>query len=148
MRPANVSQYYQDLRVFCSRAHESFLLAPLYTRDTVPIVILSREEMEDKAMRKNQKVKVRGDHKRAAQNTCKPRIGQVRVSARPMPHSMYRHAWLPDGSQVAIARSDDRYICGHFDASEKPLCGPVIFDGGDSETSALLWLKRQRTIDV
>jgi len=124
------------------------LLAPLYTRDTVPIVILSREEMEDKAMRKNQKVKVRGDHKRAAQNTCKPRIGQVRVSARHMPHSMYRHAWLPDGSQVAIARSDDRYICGHFDASEKPLCGPVIFDGGDSETSALLWLKRQRTIDV
>ena len=126
MRPANVSQYFQGPRVFCSRARKSFLLAPLYTRDTVPIVILSREEMEDKAMRKNQKVKVRGDHKRAAQNTCKPRIGQVRVSARPMPHSMYRH----------------------FDASEKPLCGPVIFDGGDSETSALLWLKRQRTIDV
>ena len=99
-------------------------------------------------MRKNQKVKVRGDHKRAARNEHKPRIGQIRVTARNMPHSVFRREKLGDGSLVAIARSNDRYICGHFDASEKPLCGPVIFDGGDSETSALLWLKRQRTIDV
>ena len=95
-----------------------------------------------------QKIKVRGDHKRAAQNTRKPRIGQLHIPAKNMPHAMFRHAWLPDGSQVAIARSNDRFICGHFDAREKPLCGPVVFDGGSAEEHALTWLDRQRRIDA
>jgi hypothetical protein len=99
-------------------------------------------------MRKNQKVKVRGDHKRAAQNTRKPRIGQIHIPARNMPHAMFQHAWLPDGSQVAIARSNDRFICGHFDAQETPLCNAVVFDGGNAEDRALTWLDRQKRIDA
>ena len=99
-------------------------------------------------MRKNQKVKVRGDHKRAAQNTRKPRIGQIHIPARNMPHAMFQHAWLPDGSQVAIARSNDRFICGHFDAQETPLCNAVVVDGGNAEDRALTWLDRQKRIDA
>ena len=95
-----------------------------------------------------QKIKVRGDHKRAAQNTRKPRIGQIHVTPRNMPHSLVRRAWLADGSQVAVARSNDRYICGHFDAYEKPLCGPVVFSGGNARDAALTWLERQQKVDA
>ena len=98
--------------------------------------------------KKKQEVKVRGDHKRTARNERKPRIGQIRIPARNMPHAMFRHAWLADGSQVAIARSNDRFICGHFDASEKPLCGPVVFDGGDARDRALTWLDRQKSVNL
>ena len=98
-------------------------------------------------MRKNQKIKVRGDHKRATRNEQKPRIGQIHVAARNMPHAMFRHAWLPDGTQVAIARSNDRFICGHFDNNEKPLCGPVVFNGGNAVERALTWLDRQQNVD-
>ena len=93
-----------------------------------------------------QKIKVRGDHKRAAQNTRKPRIGQIRVTARNMPHSVFRREKLGDGSLVAIARSNDRYICGHFDAHENPLCGAVVFNGGSAEKRALTWLDRQKRV--
>jgi len=99
-------------------------------------------------MQKNQKVKVRGGHKRAAQNQRKPRIGQVNIPARNMPHAMYRRAWLPDGTQVAIARSNDRFICGHFDAQEKPLCKAVVFEDGNAEDRALTWLDRQQKVDA
>jgi len=98
-------------------------------------------------MRKNQKISVRGDHKRAATNQRKPRIGQVRIATRNMPHAMFRRERLGDGTQVAIARSNDRYICGHFDAQERPLCGATVFDGGNAEARALLWLRRQRAIN-
>jgi len=94
-----------------------------------------------------QKIKIRNDSRRAARNEGKPRIGQVRVTARNMPHRVFQHAWLADGSQAAIARSNDRYICGHFDANERPLCGAVVFDGGNAEARAMLWLKRQKAIN-
>ena len=94
-----------------------------------------------------QKIKVRGDHKRASRNERKPRIGQIHVTPRNMPHAMFRRAWLPDGSQVAIARSNDRFICGHFDASENPLCGAVVFNGGNARVQALTWLDRQQNVD-
>ena len=95
-----------------------------------------------------QKIKVRGDHKRASRNERKPRIGQIHVTPRNMPHSLVRRAWLADGSQVAVARSNDRYICGHFDAYEKPLCGPVVFSGGNARDAALTWLERQQKVDA
>ena len=95
-----------------------------------------------------QKIKVRGDHKRASRNERKPRIGQTHVTPRNMPHAMFRRAWLPDGSQVAIARSNDRFICGHFDAHENPLCGAVVFNGGDALAKALTWLDRQQKVDA
>ena len=94
-----------------------------------------------------QKIKVRGDHKRASRNERKPRIGQIHVTPRSMPHSLVHRAWLADGSQVAVARSNDRYICGHFDARERPLCGATVFDGGNAEARALLWLKRLKAIN-
>jgi hypothetical protein len=94
-----------------------------------------------------QKIKVRGDHKRASRNERKPRIGQIHVTPRSMPHSLVHRAWLADGSQVAVARSNDRYICGHFDASENPLCGPVVFSGGNARLDALTWLDRQQNVD-
>ena len=86
-----------------------------------------------------QNIKVRGDHKRASRNERKP--------PRSMPHSLVHRAWLADGSQVAVARSNDRYICGHFDASENPLCGPVVFSGGSARIDALTWLDRQQNVD-
>ena len=95
-----------------------------------------------------QKIKVRGDHKRASRNERKPRIGQIHVTPHNMPHSLVRRAWLADGSQVAVARSNDRYICGHFDAYEKPLCGPVVFSGGNARDAALTWLERQQKVDA
>jgi len=98
-------------------------------------------------MRKNQKISVRGSHKRAATNQRKPRIGQVRIATRNMPHTMFRRERLGDGTLVAIARSNDRYICGHFDAKERPLCGAVVFDGGNAVDRALTWLRRQHAID-
>ena len=51
------------------------------------------------------KVRVRGSHKRAARNEGRPRIGQIRVRPANMPHTMFRKAWMDDGTQVAIARS-------------------------------------------
>ena len=98
-------------------------------------------------MLKNQKISVRGDNKRAAANQRKPRIGQVRIAAHNMPHTMFRREKLGDGSLVAIARSNDRYICGHFDAQERPLCGATVFDGGNAEDRALLWLRRLKAIN-
>ncbi len=95
-----------------------------------------------------QEIKVRGDHKRASRNERKPRIGQIHITPRNMPHSLVRRAWLADGSQVAVARSNDRYICGHFDAYEKPLCGPVVFNGGNARDAALTWLERQQKVDA
>ena len=85
--------------------------------------------------------------RRTARNEGKPRIGQTFISPRSMPHSLVHRAWLADGSQVAVARSNDRYICGHFDASEKPLCGPVVFSGGSARIDALPWLDRQQNVD-
>ena len=92
------------------------------------------------------KVRVRGSHKRAARNEGRPRIGQIRVKPGNMPHTMFRKAWMADGTQVAIARSNDRFICGHFDAHENPLCGAVVFDGGSGEDRALTWLDRQKRV--
>ena len=77
----------------------------------------------------------------------KPRVGQTFISPRIMPHSLVHRAWLADGSQVAVARSNDRYICGHFDASENPLCGAVVFSGGNARIDALTWLDRQQNVD-
>ena len=94
------------------------------------------------------KSKTSSNPRRAARNEGKPRIGQVHIATRNMPHAMFRHAWLADGSQVAIARSNDRYICGHFDANEKPLCNAVVFDGGNAEDRALTWLKRHQSVDA
>ena len=85
--------------------------------------------------------------RRTSRNEGKPRLGQTHIAARNMPHAMFRHAWLPDGSQVAIARSNDRFICGHFDNNEKPLCGPVVFNGGNAVERALTWLDRQQNVD-
>lgn len=99
-------------------------------------------------MRKNQKVKIRNSHKRAARNEGKPRVGQIHVTAKNMPHKVYCHAWLPNGTQVAIARSNDRYICGHFDAHENPLSRAAIFEGGNAKDRAMVWLERQTTVNV
>ena len=99
-------------------------------------------------MRKNQKVKIRNSHKRAARNEGKPRVGQIHVTAKNMPHKVYCHAWLPNGTQVAIARSNDRYICGHFDAHENPLSRAAIFEGGSAKDHALTWLDRQKSVNV
>jgi len=85
--------------------------------------------------------------RRTARNEGKPRIGQTFISPRTMPHSLVHRAWLADGSQVAVARSNDRYICGHFDASENPLCGAVVFSGGNARIDALTWLDRQQNVD-
>jgi len=93
------------------------------------------------------KIRVRSQHKRAARNEGRPRIGQLRVKPGNMPHAMFRRAWLGDGTQVAIARTNDRYICGHFDKDERPLCGATVFEGGGAESRALLWLKRQKAIN-
>tara|TARA_Y100000004_G_scaffold177635_1_gene219415 strand:- start:82 stop:387 length:306 start_codon:yes stop_codon:yes gene_type:complete len=92
------------------------------------------------------KVRVRGSHKRAARNEGRPRIGQIRVKPNNMPHTMFRKAWMADGTQVAIARSNDRFICGHFDARENPLSPAAVFEGGGAENKALTWLKRMKTI--
>ncbi len=97
--------------------------------------------------RTKQRMKVSNHNRRSARNEQKQRVGQLRVTPRNMPHTMFRRAWLADGSLAAIARSNDRYICGHFDANEKPLCGAVVFDGGNAERQALTWLDRQRAID-
>ena len=85
--------------------------------------------------------------RRTSRNEGKRRIGQIHIPARNMPHAFFRHAWLADGTRVAIARSNDRYICGHFDADENPLCSAVVFDGGTAKDRALLWLSRQRAIN-
>ena len=92
------------------------------------------------------KIRVRGSHKRAARNEGRPRIGQIRVRPANMPHTMFRKAWMDDGTQVAIARSNDRFICGHFDAQENPLSKAAVFEGGNAETKALTWLKRMKAI--
>ena len=35
----------------------------------------------------------------------------------------------------------------HFDKDERPLCGATVFEGGNAESRALLWLKRQKVIN-
>ena len=90
------------------------------------------------------KIRVRSQHKRASRNEGRPRIGQLRVKPGNMPHAMFHQSWLGDGTQVAIARSNDRFICGHFDKDERPLCGATVFEGGSAKSRAMLWLKRQK----
>jgi hypothetical protein len=95
----------------------------------------------------SKKIRVRSNHKRATRNENKPRVGQLRITPRHMPHSVFRREKLADGTLVAIARSNDRYICGHFDANEQPLCGATVFEGGNASSRALLWLDRQKAIN-
>jgi hypothetical protein len=93
------------------------------------------------------KCKVSNKARRSARNERKPRIGQLRVTARNMPHAVFRHAWMGNGTQAAIARSNDRYICGHFAADQTALCSAVVFEGGGAEDKALLWLRRQQSVN-
>ena len=93
------------------------------------------------------KCKLANNPRRTTPNERRHRIGQTHVASHPMPHAFFRHSFLGDGTQVAIARTNDRYICGHFDANEKPLCEAVVFEGGMAQSRALTWLKRQRQVN-
>ena len=52
------------------------------------------------------------------------------------------------GEGKRIPKSDGKKGLGlHFDKDERPLCGATVFEGGNAESRALLWLKRQKVIN-
>ena len=87
------------------------------------------------------KCRVRGEHKRAARNEGRPRIGQIHIPARNMPATIIHKAWLADGTQVAICQVNDLFVAARFDAYEQVIGKPVEFKTVNARTNAMAWCR-------
>ena len=63
-------------------------------------------------------------------------IGQSRVTARPMPCRIHLRAWMPDGTLIGVAQTNDRFMVALFDTNERPLGAPQVFTGGSARSLA------------
>ena len=86
------------------------------------------------------KIRVRGEHKRAARNQGRPRVGQTRIPAHNMPATIIHKQWLSDGTQVAIAQVNNSFICAQFDANESLIGEAVEFKYGSARQLARDWV--------
>ena len=87
------------------------------------------------------KCRVRGEHKRAARNEGRPRIGQIHIPARNMPATIIHKAWLADGTQVAVCQVNDLFVAARFEAYEQVIGKPVEFRHGGGQSKAMEWCK-------
>ena len=88
------------------------------------------------------KIRVRSQGSNVARSQSRPRIGQGRINPRPMPTTILVRKWLDDGTQVAIAQTNDTFVAARFDANERPLSHRT-FTGGQARDNAQAWVKAQ-----
>jgi ribosomal protein S14 len=66
----------------------------------------------------------------------KRRIGQSRVTARPMPCRIHLRAFTSDGGLLGVAQTNDRFMVALFDSNERALGAPKEFTGGSARSQA------------
>jgi len=84
------------------------------------------------------KIRVRSQGSNVARSQSRRRIGQGRINPRPMPVTIIHKAFLADGTQVAIAQTNDTFVAARFDANERPL-DRCVFTGGSARDNARGW---------
>tara|TARA_Y100001972_G_scaffold6323_1_gene6786 strand:- start:449 stop:760 length:312 start_codon:yes stop_codon:yes gene_type:complete len=92
------------------------------------------------------KIRVRGEHKRAARNQGRPRISQTRVPAHNMPVTIIHKQWLEDGTQVAIAQVNNSFICAQFDERECLIGEAIEFKYGGARQQARDWVNKMARV--
>ena len=59
-----------------------------------------------------------------------------RFHSRPMPAHIHFRAFTPEGELCGVAQSNDKFMVALFDANEKPLAPPVVFEGSQARSQA------------
>ena len=59
-----------------------------------------------------------------------------RFNSRPMPAHIHFRAFTPEGELCGVAQCNDKFMVALFDANEKPLAPPVIFEGSQARSQA------------
>ena len=59
-----------------------------------------------------------------------------RMHSRPMPAHIHFRAFTPEGELCGVAQCNDKFMVALFDANEKPLAPPVVFEGSRARTQA------------
>jgi len=56
--------------------------------------------------------------------------------SRPMPSHIHFRAFTPEGELCGVAQSNDKFMVALFDANEKALAPPVVFEGSQARAQA------------
>ena len=83
---------------------------------------------------KKQRMKLGKANSKRVERTTRS-FGQ-RFHARPMPAHIHFRAYTPEGELVGVAQRNDTFMVALFDANEKPLAPPVVFEGSRARTQA------------
>ena len=59
-----------------------------------------------------------------------------RFHTRPMPPQIHLRAFTPEGELVGVAQVNDRFMVALFDAKERALAPPVVFEGSQARVQA------------
>ena len=59
-----------------------------------------------------------------------------RFHARPMPAHIHFRAFTPEGELCGVAQCNDKFMVALFDANEKPLAPPAVFEGAQARSRA------------
>ena len=59
-----------------------------------------------------------------------------RMHSRPMPAHIHFRAFTPEGELCGVAQCNDKFMVALFDANEKPLAPPVVFEGSQARSQA------------
>jgi len=59
-----------------------------------------------------------------------------RLNTRPMPAHIHFRAFTPEGELCGVAQCNDKFMVALFDANEKPLAPPVVFEGSQARSQA------------
>ena len=59
-----------------------------------------------------------------------------RMHSRPMPAHIHFRAFTPEGELCGVAQSNDKFMVALFDANERALAPPVVFEGSQARIQA------------
>ncbi len=82
----------------------------------------------------NQKISLGNAASKRVQRTRRS-LGQ-RFHSRPMPAHIHFRAFTPEGELCGVAQSNDKFMVALFDANEKALAPPVVFEGSQARSQA------------
>ena len=59
-----------------------------------------------------------------------------RMHSRPMPAHIHFRAFTPEGELCGVAQCNDKFMVALFDANERALAPPVVFEGAQAREQA------------